>query len=813
MTTAAGAIDRAVSDPIGLIVDMVTAVEHRLARETIRAVVQDTAGGRAKSRRLAAALAARPEVLVDGRSPAPRVVGDLLLALRKAGSSAVSPPVCAECGKLLRTMQRHGQDWLCAVCGHTTAPCAICGELKQIVTRDRAGRPRCARCPEVDDRDPVEVICAVVAVWNPGVDREVVADALARCCRRPSYRRQVAWAVEADPALLTGDGHRAPLRVIPRFIDALHAAGVAGIVRPTCPGCHRVVRIDKPLDGQRVCRTCIAHSRYEPCARCGTRREPVTRDRDGGGICANCFTTDPVNLETCINCGRLRSVSRRTTDGPLCSPCPGLKRRRCSICGETTPCGISRITGLPWCPRCQRRTARCSSCNQTTAVVSGTTTQPLCGDCTRRPAWLADCVTCNDPDYPHPGECRRCLVNKRLDEIMGPDIDNLPPGLRALREDIATAEHHITAMRWVTKTSVAPILSGLATGRIPLTHEALDELPDTAPLAHIRQTLVSIGALPDRDEQLIRLERFLTGFIAAEEDRDRRKLLRRYVIWHLLRRLRSRNNGRPASRQQFFRVQNHARAAVAFLDWLDAHNLTLATCRQGELERWLIDDSGAYRYETGSFIRWAHSHKLTPAYVPAYRWRGPVGPLDDQHRWDIARRLLHDDSLKTDDRLAGLLLLLYAQGASTISHLTVDQVHIHDRTVRIHLGRAPIHLPDPVAELARTVVANRKGHATIGARRPSPWLFPGGQPGRPISTAQLTLRLNRLGIRPNQARSTALFQLATEIPAAILARTLGINIEAAVRWQRLAAGDWTAYAADISRRTTQSPRHSDSLNT
>jgi hypothetical protein len=112
----------------------------------------------------------------------------------------------------------------------------------------------------------------------------------------------------------------------------------------------------------------------------------------------------------------------------------------------------------------------------------------------------------------------------------------------------------------------------------------------------------------------------------------------------------------------------------------------------------------------------------------------------------------------------------------------------------------PIHLPEPVTTLTRTVVANRKGHATIGATTPSPWLFPGGQPARPISTQQLTHRLNNLGIRPSQARSTALFQLATEIPAAILARTLGIHTDVAVTWQRHAAGDWTTYAADLSRR-------------
>lgn len=55
-----------------------------------------------------------------------------------------------------------------------------------------------------------------------------------------------------------------------------------------------------------------------------------------------------------------------------------------------------------------------------------------------------------------------------------------------------------------------------------------------------------------------------------------------------------------------------------------------------------------------------------------------------------------------------------------------------------------------------------------------------------------------------EARSTTLFQLATELPAAVLARTLGIDITVAVKWQRAAAGDWAAYAADISRRNSKS---------
>jgi hypothetical protein len=395
---------------------------------------------------------------------------------------------------------------------------------------------------------------------------------------------------------------------------------------------------------------------------------------------------------------------------------------------------------------------------------------------------------------------------------MGPDSACLPPGLRTLRENIAAAEHHITAMRWLTKPAIAPTLADLAAGRMPLTHAAFDELGDHQALAHLRQTLVAVGALPERDEELVRLERFLADFLACQSDSDRRKILHRYTIWHLLRRLRARNHGRPTSRQQALRIRSHTRAASAFLDWLEAHSLTLGSCGQADLNRWASDDAGAYRFETGNFIRWAYANKLTAGHLASARWGGPAQLMDDQHRWDTARRLLHDEDLRADDRLAGLLVLLYAQNATAISQMTIEQIHIDAGEVRLRLGRLPIQLPEPLATLTRAVVANRKGHATIGALAPSPWLFPGGQPGRPISTARLTQRLTNLGIRPNQTRSTALFQLATEIPAAILARTLGIHTDVAVTWQRLSGGDWASYAAQISQRTTPSARHSDSLN-
>lgn len=84
-------------------------------------------------------------------------------------------------------------------------------------------------------------------------------------------------------------------------------------------------------------------------------------------------------------------------------------------------------------------------------------------------------------------------------------------------------------------------------------------------------------------------------------------------------------------------------------------------------------------------------------------------------------------------------------------------------------------------------------------------VFPGGRPGRPIGARATGERLRELGIRLARTRSTALFQPATELPAAVLARTPGIPIAVAVTWQRAAAGDRAACAADVGRRTP--PHH------
>ncbi len=79
------------------------------------------------------------------------------------------------------------------------------------------------------------------------------------------------------------------------------------------------------------------------------------------------------------------------------------------------------------------------------------------------------------------------------------------------------------------------------------------------------------------------------------------------------------------------------------------------------------------------------------------------------------------------------------------------------------------------------------------------WLFPGRYPGRPLSRSQVMRRLHALGIRPRMARSTALVELASELPAVVVSRLLGVHQTTADTWKRIGGQDNT-YAAEIAQR-------------
>ena len=182
------------------------------------------------------------------------------------------------------------------------------------------------------------------------------------------------------------------------------------------------------------------------------------------------------------------------------------------------------------------------------------------------------------------GPCAHCVLRQRLHELLGDVAGRIRPELQALYDNLA-GQRPDTVLGWLQRSDIAAVLADLGAGTRPLTHGTLDELAPAKPIEHLRAVLVATGALPPRDEQMARLERWVAATIAARADPDEQHLLRRYAVWHLLRRLRRRHNGTDTTYTQTTTVKRHVRSAIGLLDWLTRPRPHLGVLRPGAPRR------------------------------------------------------------------------------------------------------------------------------------------------------------------------------------------------------------------------------------
>jgi hypothetical protein len=382
---------------------------------------------------------------------------------------------------------------------------------------------------------------------------------------------------------------------------------------------------------------------------------------------------------------------------------------------------------------------------------------------------------------------------------MGGPEGTIPAPLIGVHAAIVASPSPYKALNWLRSGAGAPILAAIAAGTLALSHETLDALPRRRAADYVRQMLVAHGALTDRNEELARLERWIEATIASMTRAEDAQLVRRFATWHTLRGLRRRVERRGTTERTATRyARTQVSAAIAFLDWLDDHDVTLARCTQRDIDRWLAGPSS--RRDARHFLAWASERGLNAKLtigVPAER---DGDTLDAEDRWLIVRRLLHDNSVELIDRVAGSFVLLYAQPLSRVAVMTTEQIALHDVHVNVRFARHDVEIPEPLGGLIATLAVNgRRDHIGIGAPTTTPWLFPGHLPGRPITPSRLGERLKSFGIDARAGRRAALLQLAAEVPAPVLADSLGLTATTATDWVKAAGGDWSTYAATTAR--------------
>lgn len=420
---------------------------------------------------------------------------------------------------------------------------------------------------------------------------------------------------------------------------------------------------------------------------------------------------------------------------------------------------------------------------------------PVCSGCYEHER-AEPCTRCGTVSRRHDrGLCRGCTLTGRLETLLPADapIELAPLGAALIAS--ASPESRLT---WLRRPEVRDTLAALAAGRLPVSHEGLDRVADPAVATHLRGVLVSAGILPARDEHLPRLEQWVTAEIARLQRPADRHLVTTWSTWQLLRRVRRAAQRGRATYATYTRARAVVRAAVQFLTWLDAHGLTLAGCTQAHLDAWLADGSTVRRWIQG-LLRWAADHGLVrPLTVPTPPRQLHGDPLDDDARWRLVARLLHDEDLHLADRLTGCLVLVFGVPVTRLVALPTTAVDDRDGVVTIKVGATPLELPDPLGALAVRQRDAELGHWS-GRLRPRAWLFPSSAaPTGHLSPGYQIRRLTVLGVPARAARTSALLHLAGTVPTAVLADLLGLHPWTATTWTRAAAGDWSRYAGSTA---------------
>jgi hypothetical protein len=169
----------------------------------------------------------------------------------------------------------------------------------------------------------------------------------------------------------------------------------------------------------------------------------------------------------------------------------------------------------------------------------------------------------------------------------------------------------------------------------------------------------------------------------------------------------------------------------------------------------------------------------------------PLLTQDQRLAW--IKELLTGDVESLPYRVAGTLLLLYAQPLVRIAALTTMAVDVTHGEVQISLGAEPVPVPGPFADMLTDHLRNRTNLRTGAGMVSNPWLFPGRNAGKHLDPQTMQMRLHNRSISVLGARNSALQNLVAEIPPPVMANLLGYSHTCTQYHAQLAAQPWSRY--------------------
>ncbi|MFC4517772.1 MULTISPECIES: hypothetical protein [Streptomyces] len=477
--------------------------------------------------------------------------------------------------------------------------------------------------------------------------------------------------------------------------------------------------------------------------------------------------------KTCCRCGRHGWFAACWPDGYVCRTCHDKALRVRGCCPD---CGTDRALpglrpgeGTPVCPPCAGFTVS------------------------------YECSRCGFEGKLHGRRlCTRCTFADKLAELLDDGSGRTRPELVPLADSLLAMDSPLSGLTWLYMRkgrtgSADDLLRRLGRGDIQLTHEAFHTLQPWRAAAHLRELLMDCGILPAIDKQICLFERWLVSHLATITDPEHAQVVRRFATGEVLARLRTRAERNPVTPASRRFAGDQVKHATAFLDWLTDHGITLATCRQADIDAWRVEHNEHARNCIRGFLLWCMTSKLSRRFQLPVAATRRASPITQHERVNLLGRLLTDHGLPLRTRIAGTIVLLYAQPLSRVVRLTIDDVTNEDGLVLLRLGDPPSPVPEPAAGLLLHWIDNRDNMNTA-TNRDSRWLFPGRRAGQPMHPDTLAALINDLGIPTVAGRTAAIRQHVLEMPAPVVAEALGYHHVTTARIASEAGDTWSRYA-------------------
>ena len=166
------------------------------------------------------------------------------------------------------------------------------------------------------------------------------------------------------------------------------------------------------------------------------------------------------------------------------------------------------------------------------------------------------------------------------------------------------------------------------------------------------------------------LKQWLPTWLAGIADPEHRKLLHTYATWRILRQLRASAAVGPIGHYRQQIARRRLRVAATFLDHLADQNGELAGCTQAQLDLWIAHATAADQTALRPFVKWAvNSGNMERLNLPPTKANVPT-PMTQSDRLAWIRQIYDGDSMDLTERVAALLILLYAQPLTKVARLS-----------------------------------------------------------------------------------------------------------------------------------------------